>query len=49
MERTRSYKKRVSGRLRFVLPRSIGQVEIFDDIPEETVIAAIQYVQENSR
>ena len=48
LERTRSDKKRVSGRLRFVLPRSIGQVEIFDDIPEETVVAAIQYVQENS-
>ena len=48
LERTRSDKKRVSGRLRFVLPRSIGQVEIFDDIPEETAVAAIQYVQENS-
>lgn len=47
LERTRTDKKRVSGRLRFVLPRRIGQVEIVDDVPEETVSAAIEYVQRN--
>jgi 3-dehydroquinate synthase len=31
-------KKTVSGRVRFILPREIGTVEMLSDIPEETVI-----------
>ncbi|MCS6844699.1 MAG: hypothetical protein NZ528_10335, partial [Caldilineales bacterium] len=34
-------KKRLSGRLRFVLPRAIGDVDIFDDVPAEAVLAVL--------
>ena len=30
-------KKTVAGRLRFVLPRRLGEVALFDDVPEEDV------------
>jgi 3-dehydroquinate synthase len=33
----RSDKKNVAGRLRLVLPRRLGQVDLFDDVPEEEV------------
>ena len=33
----RSDKKNVAGRLRFVLPTRLGEVQLFDDVPEEQV------------
>jgi 3-dehydroquinate synthase len=33
----RQDKKALAGRMRFILPRRLGQVELFDDIPEEEV------------
>ena len=38
-------KKRVDGRLRFVLGRRIGEVEVVEGITDDTVRAAIAYVQ----
>lgn len=35
-------KKRLGGRLRFVLPRALGDVAIVDDAPREQVLEAIQ-------
>ncbi len=35
-------KKRRGGRLRFVLPRAIGDVVIEDDVPDEQVLAALE-------
>ena len=32
-----SDKKAMAGRLRFVLPRRLGMVELFDDVPEADV------------
>jgi len=37
----RTDKKRVGNRLRFVLPRAIGDVDLFDDVPENAVVAVI--------
>jgi len=37
----RSDKKAVAGRLRFVLPRRMGEVAIVDDVPEEDVRAVL--------
>ena len=33
----RSDKKSVDGRLRFILPRYLGEVALFDDVPEAEV------------
>src|SRR5262249_53063898 len=33
----RSDKKNIAGRMRFVLPRRIGEVALFDDVPEADV------------
>ena len=41
-------KKRVDERLRFVLGRRIGKVEIAEGITDATVCAAIEYVQQHS-
>jgi 3-dehydroquinate synthase len=38
----RSDKKNVAGRLRFVLPRRLGEVALFDDVPEEDVRAVLE-------
>ncbi len=35
-------KKRVGRRLRFVLPRAIGDVAVFDDVPDDDVLAVLQ-------
>ncbi|MBI5033740.1 MAG: 3-dehydroquinate synthase [Chloroflexi bacterium] len=40
-------KKRIGPRLRFVLPRAIGDVAIVDDVPQEDVIAVIDELREN--
>ena len=37
-----SDKKNVGGRLRFVLPRRLGEVGLFDDVPEEDVRRVLQ-------
>jgi 3-dehydroquinate synthase len=37
----RSDKKAVAGRLRFVLPRRLGEVALFDDVPEADVRAVL--------
>ena len=34
-------KKRVGARLRFVLPRAIGDADMFDDVEEEAVLATL--------
>jgi 3-dehydroquinate synthase len=34
-------KKTLSGRLRFVLPRRLGEVALFDDVPEEDVLRVL--------
>jgi 3-dehydroquinate synthetase len=33
----RTDKKAAAGRLRFVLPRRLGEVALFDDVPEDDV------------
>jgi 3-dehydroquinate synthase len=33
----RSDKKAVAGKMRFILPRRLGEVALFDDVPEDTV------------
>jgi 3-dehydroquinate synthase len=38
----RSDKKALAGRLRFVLPRRLGEVALFDDVPEADVLAVLQ-------
>jgi 3-dehydroquinate synthase len=37
LDAMRGDKKAVAGRLRFVLPRRLGEVALFDDVPEEDV------------
>ncbi len=37
-----SDKKKQGDRLRFVLPLKVGQVEIFDDVPREAVLAVLE-------
>ncbi len=34
-------KKRVAGRLRFILPRAVGDVDLFDDVPAQQVLAVL--------
>jgi 3-dehydroquinate synthase len=41
LEVMRNDKKVVRGRLRFVLPRRLGEVALFDDVPEEDVRAVL--------
>jgi 3-dehydroquinate synthase len=41
LEVMRSDKKNVGGRLRFVLPRRLGEVALFDDVPEADVRAVL--------
>jgi 3-dehydroquinate synthase len=38
----RSDKKAVAGRLRFVLPRRLGEVDLFEDVPENDVRAVLE-------
>ncbi len=40
----RSDKKAVAGRLRFILPRRLGEVALFDDVPEADVQAILREV-----
>ena len=45
LARTKADKKRADGRLRFVLGRRIGEVEVVEGITDATVRAAIEYAQ----
>ena len=38
----RTDKKSVAGRMRFILPRRLGEVALFDDVPEEEVRQVLQ-------
>lgn len=42
LERMRLDKKAVGGRMRFILPTRLGQVELFDNVAEADVIAVLQ-------
>jgi 3-dehydroquinate synthase len=42
LDAMRGDKKAVAGRLRFVLPRRLGEVALFDDVPEEDVRAVLE-------
>lgn len=46
VQRTRADKKRLAGKLRFVLPRRIGEVVLVDDVDEEAVRAGVAYIQD---
>ena len=46
VEYTKADKKRVEGRLRFILATGIGEVEIVDTVGEEDVRAAVTYIQD---
>jgi 3-dehydroquinate synthase len=48
LKRLRSDKKTRNGRVHFVLPVAVGQVEIVSDIPEETVLSAIEEMRQMS-
>jgi len=41
-------KKVLAGKIRFVLPRAIGKVEIFDDVTTEQITAALDYIASRS-
>lgn len=42
-----SDKKVVAGRLRFILPRRLGEAALFDDVPESDVRTVLEFVQKN--
>ena len=42
LEAMRSDKKSLAGRLRFILPRRLGEVALFDDVSEDDVRAVLQ-------
>jgi 3-dehydroquinate synthetase len=42
----RSDKKARAGQLRFILPRRLGEVALFDDIPEADVRRVLEDAQE---
>ncbi len=41
-----SDKKTIGGKLRFVLPVSIGEVDIFDDVTEDEIMSALMFITE---
>jgi 3-dehydroquinate synthetase len=40
-------KKRHRGRLRFVLPRAVGDAVVIDDVPEADVLAVLETVTDD--
>lgn len=42
LSRMRLDKKNVGGKLRFILPTRLGEVKLFDDVPEQDVASALQ-------
>jgi 3-dehydroquinate synthase len=45
LKRLHSDKKTRNGRVHFVLPVAVGKVEIVSDVPEETVLNAIEHIR----
>jgi len=45
IERMKKDKKVRSGRIRLVLPKKIGEVEIRDDVPEKTLLEVLEEMQ----
>ncbi len=45
----RTDKKSVAGKLRFILPRRLGEVALFDNVPEEDVRAVLREALTSSR
>ena len=41
LERMRLDKKAVAGKMRFILPTRLGEVKLFDDVPEPLVRAVL--------
>jgi 3-dehydroquinate synthase len=48
-ERVMSDKKTVGGTMHFVLPRDIGKVEIYNKVPKEAVMHAVEHIRYLSR
>jgi 3-dehydroquinate synthase len=48
-ERIMSDKKTVDGKTHFVLPREIGKVEIYNKVPKEAVMHAVEHIRYLSR
>ena len=48
MRRLRSDKKTRNGRIHFVLPTDIGNVEVVDDVPEEVALRAVEQIRRRS-
>ena len=46
LARTKTDKKRVNGRSRFILGKRVGEVEIVEGIEDEVVLSGIEYVQQ---
>jgi 3-dehydroquinate synthase len=49
LRRMRCDKKVRDGRLRFILPRAIGQVEIVDEVPDNVVLQSIEHLRRFSQ
>jgi 3-dehydroquinate synthase len=49
VRRLHSDKKTRNGKVHFVLPTEIGKVEVVNDVPERTVLAAVEEIRELSR
>lgn len=45
----RSDKKALAGRLRFILPRRLGEVALFEDVPEDDVCAVLEEMTRGPR
>ena len=46
LDRMRLDKKNAAGRLRFILPTRLGEVRLFDDVPEGEVMAELKRANE---
>jgi 3-dehydroquinate synthase len=49
LTRLQSDKKTQNGRVHFILPREVGNVEVVDDVPDRAVIDAVEEVKRLSR
>ena len=45
LERTYADKKRIGGKLRFVLGNCIGDAQLVDDVDDVTVLECIEYIR----
>jgi len=46
LETMRSDKKSLAGKMRFVLPKRLGEVALFDDVPEADVRQVLEEIRE---